>query len=95
MVFMAVTGFAVARLRNLFGVVMLTGIFSLMSAVLYVADSPYNQHNRSEDQQAPTDDVLQGLHQMSPLSSPPVGRPMCENWTYLDTAMVAMKLISA
>ncbi len=36
MVFMAVTGFAVARLRNLFGVVMLTGIFSLMSAVLYV-----------------------------------------------------------
>ena len=36
MVFMAVTGFAVARLRNLFGVVMLTGLFSLMSAVLYV-----------------------------------------------------------
>ena len=33
---MAVTGFAIARLRNLFGVVMLTGIFSLMSAVLYV-----------------------------------------------------------
>ena len=33
---MAVTGFAVARLRNLFGVVMLTGLFSLMSAVLYV-----------------------------------------------------------
>ena len=36
MVFMAVTGFAIARLRNLFGVVMLTGLFSLMSAVLYV-----------------------------------------------------------
>lgn len=36
MVFMAVTGFAVAYLRNLFGVVMLTSIFSLMSAVLYV-----------------------------------------------------------
>ena len=36
MVFMAVTGFAVARLRNLFGVVMLTGLFSLISAVLYV-----------------------------------------------------------
>jgi len=34
--FMAVTGFAVARLRNLFAVVMLTGIFSLMAAVLYV-----------------------------------------------------------
>jgi len=33
---MAVTGFAVARLRNLFGVVMLTGIFSLTAAVLYV-----------------------------------------------------------
>ncbi len=36
MVFMAVIGFAIARLRNLFGVVMLTGIFSLTSAVLYV-----------------------------------------------------------
>ncbi|MBI2587012.1 MAG: DUF4040 domain-containing protein, partial [Rhodospirillales bacterium] len=36
MAFMAVIGFAVARLRNLFGVVMLTGIFSLTSAVLYV-----------------------------------------------------------
>ncbi len=34
--FMAVTGFAVARLRNLFAVVMLTGIFSLMAAMLYV-----------------------------------------------------------
>lgn len=34
--FMAVIGFAVARLRNLFAVVMLTGIFSLTSAVLYV-----------------------------------------------------------
>jgi multicomponent Na+:H+ antiporter subunit B len=36
MIFMAVIGFAVARLRNLFSVVMLTGIFSLTSAVLYV-----------------------------------------------------------
>jgi multicomponent Na+:H+ antiporter subunit B len=36
MAFMAVIGFAVARLRNLFSVVMLTGIFSLTSAVLYV-----------------------------------------------------------
>ncbi|MEE8352536.1 MAG: hydrogenase subunit MbhD domain-containing protein, partial [Rhodospirillales bacterium] len=36
MIFMAATGFAVARLRNLFGVVMLTGIFSLTAAVLYV-----------------------------------------------------------
>ncbi len=34
--FMAVIGFAVARLRNLFAVVMLTGIFSLTAAVLYV-----------------------------------------------------------
>ncbi|MDA1089185.1 MAG: DUF4040 domain-containing protein [Proteobacteria bacterium] len=33
---MAVIGFAVARLRNLFAVVMLTGIFSLTAAVLYV-----------------------------------------------------------
>ena len=33
---MAAIGFAVAQLRNLFGVVMLTGIFSLTSAVLYV-----------------------------------------------------------
>jgi len=36
MIFMAATGFAVAQLRNLFGVVMLTGIFSLTAAVLYV-----------------------------------------------------------
>jgi multicomponent Na+:H+ antiporter subunit B len=34
--FMAVIGIAVARLRNLFAVVMLTGIFSLTAAVLYV-----------------------------------------------------------
>ena len=34
--FMAVIGFAVARLRNLFAVVMLTGLFSLTAAVLYV-----------------------------------------------------------
>ncbi len=34
--FMVAIGFAVARLRNLFGVVMLTGIFSLTAAVLYV-----------------------------------------------------------
>lgn len=36
MAFMAVIGFAVAHLRNMFGVVMLTGIFSLLAAVLYV-----------------------------------------------------------
>lgn len=36
MVFMATIGFAVARLRNLFGVVMLTSIFSLTAAALYV-----------------------------------------------------------
>jgi len=36
MVFMAVIAIAVARLRNLFAVVMLTGIFSLTAAVLYV-----------------------------------------------------------
>jgi multicomponent Na+:H+ antiporter subunit B len=34
--FMTVIGIAVARLRNLFAVVMLTGIFSLTAAVLYV-----------------------------------------------------------
>ena len=34
--FMVVIGIAVARLRNLFAVVMLTGIFSLTAAVLYV-----------------------------------------------------------
>ena len=33
---MVVIGIAVARLRNLFAVVMLTGIFSLTAAVLYV-----------------------------------------------------------
>lgn len=33
---MAVTGFALVRLRNLFAVVMLSGIFSLVAAVLYV-----------------------------------------------------------
>ena len=36
MVFMVIIGIAVARLRNLFAVVMLTGIFSLTAAVLYV-----------------------------------------------------------
>jgi multicomponent Na+:H+ antiporter subunit B len=36
MVFMMIIGIAVARLRNLFAVVMLSGIFSLTAAVLYV-----------------------------------------------------------
>jgi multicomponent Na+:H+ antiporter subunit B len=36
MVFMAVTGVAIARLHNLFAVVMLTGIFSLLGAAVYV-----------------------------------------------------------
>jgi multicomponent Na+:H+ antiporter subunit B len=35
--FMGATAIAVARLRNLFAVVMLTGVFSLTAAVLYVA----------------------------------------------------------
>ena len=34
---MAVTAFAAARTRNLFAVVILSGIFSLLAAVLYVA----------------------------------------------------------
>ena len=33
---MTVTAFAIVRLRNLFAVVMLTGIFSLLAATLYV-----------------------------------------------------------
>lgn len=36
MAFMAVTGIAIARLSNLFAVVMLTGIFSLLGAAAYV-----------------------------------------------------------
>jgi multicomponent Na+:H+ antiporter subunit B len=36
LVFMAVTALAVARIRNLFAVVMLTGIYSLVAAALYV-----------------------------------------------------------
>ena len=36
MVFMAMTGVAIARLHNLFAVVMLTGIFSLLGAAAYV-----------------------------------------------------------
>jgi multicomponent Na+:H+ antiporter subunit B len=36
MVFMVVIGIAIARLHNLFAVVMLTGMFSLTAAVLYV-----------------------------------------------------------
>jgi multicomponent Na+:H+ antiporter subunit B len=36
MVFMAATGVAIARLHNLFAVVMLTGIFSLLGAAAYV-----------------------------------------------------------
>ncbi len=36
LLFMGITGVAVARLRNLFAVVMLTGIYSLLGATLYV-----------------------------------------------------------
>lgn len=36
LLFMAVTALAVAKLRNLFAVVMLTGIYSLVAAALYV-----------------------------------------------------------
>jgi len=36
MVFMAISGIAIARLHNLFAVVMLTGIFSLLGAAAYV-----------------------------------------------------------
>jgi multicomponent Na+:H+ antiporter subunit B len=36
LLFMAVTGLAMVRLRNLFAVVMLSGIFSLSAATLYV-----------------------------------------------------------
>jgi len=36
MVFMAISGVAIARLHNLFAVVMLTGIFSLLGAAAYV-----------------------------------------------------------
>ncbi len=36
LLFMAITGFAIARIRNLFAVVMLSGIYSLMGATLYV-----------------------------------------------------------
>ena len=36
MLFMVAIGLAVARIHNLFAVVMLTGIFSLTAAVLYV-----------------------------------------------------------
>jgi multicomponent Na+:H+ antiporter subunit B len=36
LVIMAVTGLAIARIRNLFAVVMLSGIYSLMGATLYV-----------------------------------------------------------
>jgi multicomponent Na+:H+ antiporter subunit B len=36
MAFMAVTGIAIARMHNLFAVVMLTGIFSLLGAAAYV-----------------------------------------------------------
>ena len=34
--FMGVTGVAIARIRNLFAVVMLSGIYSLLGATLYV-----------------------------------------------------------
>ena len=36
LLFMAVTGLAIARIRNLFAVVMLSGIYSLLGATLYV-----------------------------------------------------------
>lgn len=36
LLFMAVTGVAISRIRNLFAVVMLSGIYSLMGATLYV-----------------------------------------------------------
>ena len=36
LIFMLVTAVAIARLRNLFAVVMLTGIFSLLGAAIYV-----------------------------------------------------------
>ena len=36
MIFMALTGVAIARLHNLFAVVMLTGLFSLLGAAAYV-----------------------------------------------------------
>jgi len=36
LIIMAVTGIAIARIRNLFAVVMLSGIYSLMGATLYV-----------------------------------------------------------
>lgn len=36
LVIMAITGIAIARIRNLFAVVMLSGIYSLMGATLYV-----------------------------------------------------------
>ncbi len=36
LMFMAITGLAIARIRNLFAVVMLSGIYSLMGATLYV-----------------------------------------------------------
>ena len=36
LLFMAVTAIAIARIRNLFAVVMLSGIYSLMGATLYV-----------------------------------------------------------
>ncbi|MEQ8321455.1 MAG: DUF4040 domain-containing protein [Rhodospirillales bacterium] len=36
LVIMAITGLAIARIRNLFAVVMLSGIYSLMGATLYV-----------------------------------------------------------
>ena len=41
---MAVTGFALVRLRNLFAVVMLSGIFSLVAAVLYVVMDAVDFH---------------------------------------------------
>lgn len=36
LVFMGITGLAIARIRNLYAVVMLSGIYSLIGAILYV-----------------------------------------------------------
>ena len=36
LIFMGITGIAIARIRNLFAVVMLSGIYSLLGATLYV-----------------------------------------------------------
>ena len=59
------------------------------------ANAADHKKRRTDEQQPPTEDFQSNIHQISPSSSPPVGRPMWENSTYLETAMVPMKLISA